>query len=119
MILQRTKALGKGDMVGVDTRIDNTDDHALPLHRQTALRRGTLPHLVGTNELWATVGAQFKNQLLDLVATLSATYPYYVVRLLGGLLYLGGMLIMAWNVVKTVQAGRPEPVRIPAVVAHA
>jgi myosin X len=25
-----------------------------------------------------TVGAQFKNQLLDLVATLSATYPYYV-----------------------------------------
>jgi len=30
------------------------------------------------------------------------------------------MCVMAWNVVKTVQAGRPEPVRIPAIVpAHA
>jgi len=41
------------------------------------------------------------------------------VRLLGGLLYLTGMLIMGWNVVKTALNGRPVPVRIPAVAAHA
>ena len=36
-----------------------------------------------------------------------------------GLMYLGGMLVMVWNVVKTVQAGKPQQVRIPAVLAHA
>jgi len=34
-------------------------------------------------------------------------------------LYLTGMLIMAWNVVMTVRAGKATPVAIPAVVAHA
>jgi len=56
------------------------------------------------------------------VEGVKATFPFYVVRLLGGLLYLGGMLIMAWNVVMTVRAGRATPVAIPqvsAVPAHA
>jgi cytochrome c oxidase cbb3-type subunit 1 len=37
------------------------------------------------------------------VESLNATYPYYAGRLLGGLLYLSGMFVMAWNVWKTVQ----------------
>ena len=49
------------------------------------------------------------------VESVKATYPYYVVRLLGGLLYLGGMLIMAWNVVMTVKSGKPAAAPIPAV----
>jgi cytochrome c oxidase cbb3-type subunit 1 len=56
------------------------------------------------------------------VESVKATYPFYVVRLLGGLLYLGGMLIMAWNVVMTVRAGKATPVPIPQVqpaLAHA
>jgi cytochrome c oxidase cbb3-type subunit 1 len=53
------------------------------------------------------------------VEGVKATYPYYVVRLLGGLLYLGGMLIMAWNVVMTVRAGKATPAAIPSVVAPA
>jgi cytochrome c oxidase cbb3-type subunit I len=52
------------------------------------------------------------------VESVKATFPYYVVRLLGGVLYLGGMLIMAWNVWKTVRAGKPNTVAIPAL-AHA
>ena len=40
------------------------------------------------------------------VESVKATYPFYVIRLLGGLLYLSGMLIMAWNVVMTVRAGK-------------
>ncbi len=52
------------------------------------------------------------------VEGVKATYPYYVVRLLGGLLYLGGMLVMAWNVAMTVVAGRSVRAPIPAL-AHA
>ena len=37
----------------------------------------------------------------------------------GGLLYLGGMLIMAWNVVMTSMNGKSVPVLIPPVAAHA
>jgi cytochrome c oxidase cbb3-type subunit I len=53
------------------------------------------------------------------VESVKATYPFYVIRLGGGVMYLSGMFIMAWNVVKTVQAGQVEPLAIPAVVAHA
>ncbi len=40
------------------------------------------------------------------VESLAATYPYYLVRLLGGVLVLGGMAVMAWNVWKTFQMAR-------------
>ncbi|RTL37490.1 MAG: cytochrome-c oxidase, cbb3-type subunit I [Burkholderiales bacterium] len=54
------------------------------------------------------------------VESVKATWPFYVIRLAGGLLYLGGMLVMSWNVIKTVQAGRAQAVRIPApALAHA
>ncbi len=48
------------------------------------------------------------------VESVKATYPFYAIRLLGGVLYLGGMLIMAWNVAKTVSAGRSVEAPIPA-----
>jgi cytochrome c oxidase cbb3-type subunit 1 len=44
-----------------------------------------------------------------------AKYPYYIIRLLGGLLYLGGMLVMLWNVIKTATNGKPTNILIPAV----
>jgi cytochrome c oxidase cbb3-type subunit 1 len=53
------------------------------------------------------------------VESVKATWPFYVTRLVGGLMYLAGMLVMVWNVVKTVQAGKSERVRIPQVLAHA
>ena len=48
------------------------------------------------------------------VESVKATYPFYVVRLLGGLLYLFGMVVMAWNVWMTVAQGRVVRVSIPA-----
>jgi cytochrome c oxidase cbb3-type subunit I len=51
------------------------------------------------------------------VESVKATYPYYVVRLLGGVLYLSGMLIMAWNTVMTARNGKPVPALIPALTA--
>jgi cytochrome c oxidase cbb3-type subunit I len=53
------------------------------------------------------------------VESVKATFPYYVVRLLGGLLYLGGMLIMAWNVVMTVRRNQPAVAPVPLAAAHA
>jgi cytochrome c oxidase cbb3-type subunit 1 len=53
------------------------------------------------------------------VESVKATYPFYVIRLGGGLLYLTGMLIMAWNTVMTVKGGRAATATIPMVPAHA
>jgi cytochrome c oxidase cbb3-type subunit I len=52
------------------------------------------------------------------VEALKQTYPFYYVRLAGGLLYLSGMFMMAWNTWKTWATSRaPEPALIPAAVA--
>jgi cytochrome c oxidase cbb3-type subunit 1 len=40
------------------------------------------------------------------IESLEQTYPFYAVRLLGGALVLSGMLVMAYNVWKTADAGR-------------
>jgi cytochrome c oxidase cbb3-type subunit 1 len=47
------------------------------------------------------------------VESVKATYPFYAIRLLGGVLYLCGMLIMAWNVWKTVGDAKPSEALIP------
>jgi cytochrome c oxidase cbb3-type subunit 1 len=52
------------------------------------------------------------------VESVKATYPFYVIRVCGGLLYLSGMIIMLWNVVKTATNGQATTVAIPAP-AHA
>jgi cytochrome c oxidase cbb3-type subunit 1 len=52
------------------------------------------------------------------VESVKATYPFYAIRLLGGVLYLAGMLVMAWNVYRTCIDSKPVEAVIPAV-AHA
>ena len=52
------------------------------------------------------------------IESVKAKYPYYIIRLLGGLLYLGGMLVMLWNVIKTATHVKPISILIPAVKAH-
>jgi cytochrome c oxidase cbb3-type subunit 1 len=53
------------------------------------------------------------------VESVKATFPYYVVRMVGGLLYLAGMLMMAYNTFKTVVDSKPADTRIPLLGAHA
>jgi cytochrome c oxidase cbb3-type subunit 1 len=50
------------------------------------------------------------------VESLKATYPYYVVRLGGGVLVLTGMFIMLYNVIKTVTVVEPrmDAILVPA-----
>jgi cytochrome c oxidase cbb3-type subunit 1 len=52
------------------------------------------------------------------IESVKAKYPYYIIRLFGGLLYLGGMLVMLWNVIKTATNGKPTNILIPAVKAN-
>ncbi|RRS01007.1 cytochrome-c oxidase, cbb3-type subunit I [Aquabacterium soli] len=51
------------------------------------------------------------------VESVKATYPFYVLRVAGGLLYLGGMILMLWNTVMTVMAGRANTVAVPQPAA--
>ena len=54
------------------------------------------------------------------VEGVKATYPYYVIRVLGGLLYLSGMLVMAFNTFKTMRGGSAVDSRIPELLhSHA
>jgi cytochrome c oxidase cbb3-type subunit 1 len=53
------------------------------------------------------------------VESVKATYPFYVMRVLGGLLYLSGMVIMLWNTIMTIANGKMVATPIPAVAAHA
>jgi cytochrome c oxidase cbb3-type subunit 1 len=47
------------------------------------------------------------------VETLEAMYPFYFVRFLGGAIFFSGMLIMAYNVIKTVAGTKPGDAPIP------
>ena len=53
------------------------------------------------------------------VESVKSTYPFYMIRLVGGLLYLGSMLIMAWNTLLTVHGHQPVQAPVPMVLAHA
>ena len=53
------------------------------------------------------------------VESVKATFPFYVIRFLGGVMYLTGMGVMAWNVAMTLRAGRAQDHHIPAPLAHA
>jgi len=44
------------------------------------------------------------------IETVEAMHPFYVIRALGGLLFVIGSLLMAWNLWMTVKSGEPEPV---------
>jgi len=65
--------------------------------------------------MWRAINAD-GTLTYSFVETVKATFPFYVVRLCGGLLYLSGMLVMAWNVVMTVRSGRALPSPIPTLV---
>ncbi|AOE50604.1 cytochrome-c oxidase, cbb3-type subunit I [Kangiella sediminilitoris] len=47
------------------------------------------------------------------VQSLEATYPYYGIRLVGGLIFLAGMFVMAYNVIKTVSNPGKADTKIP------
>ena len=69
--------------------------------------------------LWRAVNAD-GTLTYSFIESVERTYPFYYVRLLGGAMFLTGMLIMAYNTWKTVAEGRAEDAddAIPAPAAH-
>jgi len=53
------------------------------------------------------------------IETVAAMHPYYVIRALGGVLYLTGALIMVYNLWKTATGAEPLPVLRPAFASQA
>ena len=65
--------------------------------------------------MWRAVNAD-GTLTYSFVEGVKATYPYYMVRLLGGFIFFTGMLIMAYNVWKTIAGQRAvDDAKIPAV----
>jgi len=62
--------------------------------------------------MWRAVNAD-GTLTYTFVEAVKATYPYYGVRLFGGLLYLSGMLLMAFNTWKTVSGHKAVDAAIP------
>jgi cytochrome c oxidase cbb3-type subunit 1 len=53
------------------------------------------------------------------IESVKATWPFYVLRLVGGTMYLAGMCIMAYNMFKTIAVGKPVSDAVPALApAH-
>jgi len=51
------------------------------------------------------------------VESVKSSYPFWIIRVVGGLMFLGGMLLMAYNMFKTMASGRAvndAPVLAPA-----
>jgi cytochrome c oxidase cbb3-type subunit 1 len=46
------------------------------------------------------------------IESIKFTYPYYGIRLLGGLVFFSGMLVMVYNVYRTVAHVKPRPVLV-------
>ncbi|MGB7542869.1 MAG: cytochrome-c oxidase, cbb3-type subunit I [Burkholderiales bacterium] len=65
--------------------------------------------------MWRAVSAD-GTLTYTFVESVKATYPFYAIRLVGGLLYFSGMLIMSYNVWKTVAGGKAQDAAIPAAV---
>jgi cytochrome c oxidase cbb3-type subunit 1 len=63
--------------------------------------------------MWRAVNAD-GTLTYTFVESVKATYPFYVIRVIGGLLYLAGMVVMAWNTWMTVTGGRAVHVNVPA-----
>jgi len=64
--------------------------------------------------MWRAVSAD-GTLTYTFVESVKATYPFYTIRLAGGLLYLAGMFVMAYNVWKTVAGQQAVNAPIPAV----
>jgi cytochrome c oxidase cbb3-type subunit I/II len=66
--------------------------------------------------MWRAVNPDGSLMYPDFVETLRAIHPLYVIRMIGGLMYLSGYVLMAWNLIKTALAGKAVNGEVDVVV---
>ncbi len=90
---------------------------------------GTLMYVVSMWTSGVTAGLMWRATHADgtlkyaFIDSLIAIHPYYIIRMSGGLLIVGGMVIMAWNLWHTARPARhklihPIPVPVPEPIAN-
>lgn len=62
--------------------------------------------------MWRAIDADGLLQYPTFIDTVLRLMPFYWIRLVGGLMYLTGMVMLVWNVLKTAAAA-PAPVPVP------
>ena len=67
--------------------------------------------------MWRAVNAD-GTLTYSFIESVERTYPFYYVRLLGGVLFLLGMVLMAYNTYKTTAGSRAVDDVVPAPAAH-
>lgn len=63
--------------------------------------------------MWRELDPNDGSLVYTFIESVKAKMPYYIIRLLGGILYFGGMLVMLYNVVLTIKNKHLVEVRIP------
>lgn len=69
--------------------------------------------------MWRLFNADGNLKYPDFIETVTKLYPFYVIRVVGGLLYLVGLLVMVYNVVKTLQQSRATNVSLADPIVSA
>jgi cytochrome c oxidase cbb3-type subunit 1 len=67
--------------------------------------------------MWRAVNAD-GTLAYSFVESVKGSYPFWAIRVLGGALFLTGMLIMAYNMFKTIAGGNTKEVPIVAPAGH-
>ncbi len=68
--------------------------------------------------MWRAVNAD-GTLTYSFVESVKASYPFWAIRFLGGVLFLAGMLVMAYNMLKTIAGGRSvDDARVLVPAAH-
>lgn len=62
--------------------------------------------------MWRAVNAD-GTLTYSFVESLEASYPFYFVRFIGGLIFLSGMFLLAYNTYKTITAPKNSLKAIP------
>ena len=68
--------------------------------------------------MWRSMNAD-GTLMYTFVEGVKATYPYYIIRMVGGFMYVSGMIIMAYNVARTVIGAETVNVKVPVLAADA
>jgi len=67
--------------------------------------------------MWRAVNAD-GTLAYSFVESVKGSYPFWAIRWLGGVLFLTGMLIMAYNMFKTMAGGKVQDMPVVAPVGH-
>jgi cytochrome c oxidase cbb3-type subunit 1 len=67
--------------------------------------------------MWRAINAD-GTLAYSFVEGVKGSYPFWAIRWLGGVLFLTGMLIMAYNMFKTMAGGNTKDATIVVPVAH-